>query len=213
MPENRKKLGLDDAYAVQTPDDNRALYRDWAQTYETDFAQARGYVYHQAVAGVYARDQRNLGPVLDVGCGTGMAGSELVAMGFPTVDGIDLSPEMLAQARAKETYRSLTEVDVTKPLPLPDAEYDGVMSVGTFTHGHLGPEPIGELVRVARPNALFALGVNAEHFEAKAFGAYLDVLVGAGCITQPEFERVRMYAAADDEHADDRALVTTFRVL
>ena len=33
-------LGLDAAYAVQTPDDNRRLYARWASTYETDFVAA-----------------------------------------------------------------------------------------------------------------------------------------------------------------------------
>jgi SAM-dependent methyltransferase len=206
-----RRLGLADAYSVETPDDSRALYRDWADTYESDFAHARGYVYHVGVAGLYARDQTTIGPVLDVGCGTGMAGTALVALGFPTVDGIDLSPEMMAKAELKGTYRQLLEADLTQPVPLPDASYDGVISVGTFTHGHLGPEPIAELVRVARRDALFAIGINAEHFSGQSFDTFLAAMTREGHITEPAFEHVRIYTAADDEHADDLAMVTLFR--
>lgn len=209
--EDDPKLGLADAYSVQTPDDNRALYRDWADSYETDFAEARGYVYHEGVAGLYAELQTASGPILDVGCGTGMAGTELVRLGFATVDGIDLSPEMMAKARAKGTYRQLTEADVTKPLPLEDGTYDGVISVGTFTHGHLGPKPLVELLRVSRPNAVFAIGINEEHFLSLSFDSFLHDLVSTGQITPPTLERVRIYSSADDEHAEDRALVAMFR--
>ena len=205
------KLGLSDAYSVETPDDNRALYRDWADTYETEFAAARGYVYHQGVAGLYAREQQSRGAVLDVGCGTGMAGVALAELGFETVDGIDLSPEMMERARPKGAYRTLTEVDVTQPLPIADETYDGVVSVGTFTHGHLGPEPLVELLRVTRRGAQFAIGINAEHYSTHAFDRFFDKLASSGAITEPSFEHVRIYTAADDEHADDLAMVALFR--
>lgn len=33
------------------------------------------------------------------------------------------------------------------------------MSVGTFTHGHVGPEAIHEVVRIVRPGGVIALGI------------------------------------------------------
>ena len=56
----KKTLGLDDAYAVKTPDDNRELYRAWADTYDTEFAAARGYQYPQRVAEVVANRASSL---------------------------------------------------------------------------------------------------------------------------------------------------------
>ena len=49
---DKKSLGLDDAYAVKTPDDNRELYRAWAATYDSDFAAARGYQYPLRIADI-----------------------------------------------------------------------------------------------------------------------------------------------------------------
>jgi hypothetical protein len=41
--------------------------------------------------------------------------------------------------------------------------------VGTFTKGHLGPQPINEPLRVATPGAHFARGLNIDHYAAHGF--------------------------------------------
>ena len=53
-PDGRQRFDLADAYAVETPDDNRGLYARWASTYESGFITANGYVYHLGVAGAFA---------------------------------------------------------------------------------------------------------------------------------------------------------------
>lgn len=211
-PEEGRKLGLNDAYAVQTPDDNRALYRDWAATYESDFITPRGYTYHLGLVEVLAHAGPDLeAPVLDVGCGTGIVGVALRDVGFARIDGIDLSPEMLEQARTKQVYGSLVEADVTQPLAFDDSSFGAITSVGAFTHGHLGPEPLHELVRITRPGGLLAIGINAEHYEERGFAAVLNAMLDAGTITERRLERVRIYTNADDEYADDLALVALLR--
>ncbi|MEM7095969.1 MAG: class I SAM-dependent methyltransferase [Actinomycetota bacterium] len=207
MSSDERKLGLDDAYAVETPDDNRALYKDWASTYEADFIEPRGYIYHEEVVRLFVDVVGTTGPVLDVGCGTGIVGEALASQGVEIIDGIDISPEMLAEASGKGCYRDLSEVDVTQPLDIADGAYGGVTSVGTFTHGHLGPEPLHELVRVVAPGGVLAIGINAEHYEEMGFEATLTALEDSGAIEPRRLERVRIYSNADDEHADDLALV------
>ena len=117
---------LADAYAVETPDDNRDLYARWAATYESAFIADNGYVYHLGVVGSFvdtASDEDD--PVLDVGCGTGLVGVALRATGPWTVDGLDLSTEMLGEARVKvagegdPVYRHLHEGDLTATLNIP----------------------------------------------------------------------------------------------
>jgi predicted TPR repeat methyltransferase len=122
--------GLEEAYAVQTPDDNRVLYRGWADSYEEDFVEALGYIYHEGVARVLASKLPPTDePILDVGCGTGVVGVALAKHGYPTVDGIDISPEMLQQSASKDVYRSLVEADLTKPISLATATYAGIVSI------------------------------------------------------------------------------------
>jgi predicted TPR repeat methyltransferase len=61
----------------------------------------------------------NIGPVLDLGCGTGLVGLALSDLALGPLTGIDLSPRMLDAARAKGLYAVLLEER------LPDALRDG----------------------------------------------------------------------------------------
>ena len=57
---------LEAAYALETPDDNRTLYRDWASTYDSEFIDATGYVFARGVAEVFDRYTKVDGPVLGI---------------------------------------------------------------------------------------------------------------------------------------------------
>lgn len=54
--------------------------------------------------------------VLDLGCGTGLAGLALSDLGLGPLTGFDLSPGMLDQARAKELYDELREARLPAAL-------------------------------------------------------------------------------------------------
>ena len=150
---------LDSAYALRTPADNRRYYADWAARYDADFAQAMAYRQPSRVADAFVAGGGS-GPVLDVGAGTGLLGVALAALGAVPIDGIDISPEMLAVARAKGCYRHLTVADLTLALPPLPRPCNGIVSSGTFTHGHLGPEVLDPLIAIAAPGATFAFSVH-----------------------------------------------------
>jgi predicted TPR repeat methyltransferase len=57
-----------------------------------------------------------LGPVLDLGCGTGLAAVALSNLPIGPFVGVDLSPKMLAQAAAKQLYSELRETDLMQML-------------------------------------------------------------------------------------------------
>ncbi|MEM9011959.1 MAG: class I SAM-dependent methyltransferase [Pseudomonadota bacterium] len=200
---------LEQAYALETPEDSVRLYRDWAASYDKGFAAAQGYVYPARVAEVFrARARVGDAPVLDVGAGTGLLGA---AVGRGEIDALDISPEMLEQAAAKGVYRSTIVGDLTQTLDLAKGTYGAVTSSGTFTLGHVGPEALGELLRVAKPGALFCLGINAAAFDKYGFGSTIAALVADGRITAPDYVRVRFYETADHDHADEAGYVTVFR--
>jgi len=200
---------LDTAYRIDGPEDAVRLYRGWAESYDTDFAKDWGYVAPRAIAQVFrAHAGRDDQPVLDVGAGTGLVAAELADW---AVDGIDISAEMLAIAAAKGLYRDRIEADLTKPLAIGDARYGSLISCGTFTHGHVGPECFAELLRIARPGALFCLGTLAAVLDGAGIGSALARLVAARRITPVDFREIRIYEGVDHPHADDRGLVMVFR--
>ena len=208
-PDFEPDLDLDGAYALKSLDDTKRLYAEWAETYDTDFAQEMDFVLPSRVAEQFAA-MGGAGPVLDFGCGTGLLGLELAKRDIGPIDGADLSREMLDVARRKTVYRDLTAGNVLDGYQMAGAPYRGIVSSGTFTNGHVGPEAISILLDLAVPNALFALSINGQHFEAAGFASAFEMLAPRiKDLTLPEF---RFYGdKASGPHKDDTGYIATFR--
>lgn len=213
--DEQRPFDVAEAYVVKSPAENRDLYRQWADTYESGFITNRGYVYHEKVAELFATNGGG-GPVLDVGCGTGIVGEALATHGVNPIDGIDISPDMMEKARAKTSgsgaavYRNFVEADLTQTIPIGSGTYTGVISVGTFTLGHVGPEALAELFRVGAAGAHYTFGINRAHFTERGFERHLDAAVADGTISPYELTEIRMYENEGDEHSTDTAFVAQF---
>jgi len=203
---------LSGAYALDGPDACRQLYADWAETYDADFASKMAFRLPAEVATAFLAAKPPEGPVLDVGAGTGLVAEALRTGGFAgNIDAVDLSRAMLDVAARKGVYRDLIEADITATLP-GSTRYAGIVSSGTFTHGHVGPEALTPLLDVARPGCVFVLSVNAGVWDGKGFDAALSAL--GDRIAGIHRAEVPIYGAEaqamDPEHADDKALILRF---
>lgn len=201
---------LEGAYALATPDDNVSYYRDFARHYDSAFAQGMGYQLPRLVAQTYLElagpsDQ----PIADLGCGTGLVAEFLPSGTF--IDGLDISEDMLAAAQSKGRYRTLHKLDLTQPFPQSIPTYPAIISSGTFTHGHLGPEAMENAISLGRSNALFILSINSEHFRTLGFNACLDKLNTRGLITNASHRTCQIYTDHNHDHAGDEAIICSFR--
>ena len=201
---------LENAYELNTPEDHRAYYKGFAPSYDADFARALGYCYPRIIAEAYKsaglpRDTK----IADIGCGTGLVAEALSKDHL--IDGFDISVEMLAQSEEKGLYQDLFECDITQDLSRFDQSYGAVLSAGTFTHGHLGPEPLSNILKIASKNALFVIGINKAHFETLGFAAKLAAMTHETKITRPLFKETEIYDKQGHEHSEDRALVVSFQ--
>ncbi len=207
MTEDRPNLNA--AYDLQSPDDSRRLYADWASSYDSTFAVDHDYQLHLHTVRAFVAEGGQ-GPVLDVGAGTGLAGQALAEMGVSPIDAADISAEMLHVAERKDVYRDLFEADLLQGLPVAPGTYAGVISSGTFTNGHVGPQALDELLRIARPGALFAISINAQHYASQGFDDKLHAL--GPTIRDLTLPETRIYGPrASDEHKDDTAFIALFR--
>ncbi|APE43560.1 methyltransferase type 11 [Sulfitobacter alexandrii] len=136
------KTFLDKAYGGRDTADTRQLYDDWAATYEAEIGE-NGY----ATPGRCAEALRRFAPdpcaaILDFGCGTGLSGLALKLAGFTTIDGMDLSGEMLAVAQEKNIYRDLVLIDGTGAPPVAKGQYAAIAAIGVIG---VGAAPVGVL--------------------------------------------------------------------
>ena len=205
-----EKKGLKDAYSLKTPEDSVNLYKTWASTYDDDFAKQNDYRSPIEIAKFFAQYSNNEDtPILDVGAGTGLIG-ECLNLTSKEIDAIDISPEMLSIARTKNCYSEIIEADLTKRLLINDNHYGAIVSAGTFTHGHVGPNVLDELLRVTRSGALFVFTVHFKLFNKAGFDKKL--LEIKKNITQPTFHEVDVYGSnPDKEHGSDQVIITVFR--
>ncbi|HEX3721751.1 MAG TPA: class I SAM-dependent methyltransferase [Nitrolancea sp.] len=140
--------------------DVRTGYGEWVTTYERTVENAMDIALLDTLSTApWATLQR----AVDLGCGTGRTGVWLRRHGVATIDGVDLTPEMLALAQAKGVYRWLVEASVTA-TGLDDSAYDLVSVCLVDEHlAELGPLYL-EAFRLVSPGAFLVLVAFHPHF-------------------------------------------------
>jgi len=188
---------LERAYALDSDEKSRALYRDWAETYDETMLTGLNYLSPAKVADLLALHLHDRGAsILDIGCGTGLAGQGLASHGFRHIDGLDISPEMMEVAKRRGVYQHFITADLNRVLDLPSAQYDGATCSGTFTHGHVAAPCLDEVFRILKPGAPFAFTVKLEVWESLGFKDKLLELGARGRITCLTFAHDTHYASS-----------------
>ena len=145
------------ARSLSSVEEAAELYGEWSSTYDDDVFGRLGVTGSARIAELLAgmladRSQ----PVVDLGCGTGAVGRRLNELGVTTLDGLDISPEMLAVAAATGAYRRVTVADLNDPPTALNRSYAAAISAGTFTSGHVGPAAVPRLLQLLRPGGVIA---------------------------------------------------------
>lgn len=206
------EIGLNDAYSVKTPEDNRKLYAKWADTYESDFVVTQGYEHPRIIAEYFHSElsstENEIQTVIDIGTGTGLVGRYLSVLKPGIVlDGIDISPEMLAEAKKKNVYRNLYERDLSKSILETAAPYDALITIGTFTHGHLGKDALLNILPLVRSDGYFVIGFNASYFTEQGFQELLSDLEREKVITITSLQESAVYKEDSPHHGSLNVLV------
>jgi predicted TPR repeat methyltransferase len=75
-----------------------------------------------------------VGPVLDLGCGTGLMAVVLSDLALRPLVGVDLSAGMLAEARAKGLYQALVQQDLEAFLDAPGPAWPVILAADVFCY-------------------------------------------------------------------------------
>ncbi len=145
------------------------------------------------------------GPLLDIGCGPGQTTAVLARAGAD-VTGLDLAPEMIAEARRRHPAIDFEVGDFARVLRPPHASaWGGIAAWYAFVHlsGTELPQAFSGLARVLAPGGVFALAVhvgNEVRHTEELFGVAVDldfVLHDAGqviaAVEGAGFTRVQWY--------------------
>jgi len=107
--------------------------------------------------------------ILDLGCGTGLAGAAFAGIAR-RLDGADLSPRIIEQARARDVYDSLAVADLEAVLADEGLSYDLILAADTLVYiGDLGPAFRGARRRL-KPAGFFLCTVEHQSDEGYALG-------------------------------------------
>ena len=139
------------------PNITAGVYDNWAEEYETHMKDV-GYTHPAMTAPLSTRHQP-AGDMPMLNAGTGIMAEILPALGYPVIDGFDISPGMLARAEKKNLYRDLKNGVLGERLDYADDSYAGVTASGVFTEGHVPLDGLDELVRVGKPSGHIVFSV------------------------------------------------------
>ena len=132
--------------------DVREGYGEWVRTYEQTVLDEMDLRLLERLPTDWAGARH----ALDLACGTGRIGAWLRPRTPATIDGVDLTPEMLEVARDKGVYQMLTVADVTR-TGLAAGAYD--LCVQSLADEHLlDLRPLyAEVARLTRSGGEFVL--------------------------------------------------------
>jgi predicted TPR repeat methyltransferase len=202
------RLGAEEVSSMP-PGYVRALFDQYAPRFDKTLVQDLDYCGPQVLlkavlaARHAARLPAHFKRVIDLGCGTGLAGREFASLSDELI-GIDLSPGMIERARATGLY---AQVDVTDMLQGLCAESDAsanlVIAADAFVYVPKLEPLLREALRVLEPQGLLAFTVETHPGEGVILGrglryahgeAYLrDAVSDAGltaCAIVPAATRV-----------------------
>ncbi|MBL9046313.1 MAG: class I SAM-dependent methyltransferase [Tabrizicola sp.] len=175
-----ERYSLHEAFRAKPVEETRALYDDWATTYERENL-VKGYRLPWMGAAMLARYlPAASGAVLDAGCGTGLVGEALSVLGYGSIIGCDLSPGMMALARSREAYADLALQDMSQRFQWPDAQFAGFICIGCFGPAHAPAASLRQMVRVTRPGGIGVFSLLDVNLDARGFGTVMRDLTETG---------------------------------
>ncbi|TPK39914.1 class I SAM-dependent methyltransferase [Mesorhizobium sp. B2-5-4] len=203
---DKANAALDSVYTADTPETLAQAYTAWAATYDSETASL-GYLLPFLITAWVARQvPAGEGPLLDAGCGTGLSGPSLKALGYSDIAGLDLSDDMLKIAGSRNAYGELKQAMLGGPLPWPDGHFRAFFSTGVFTISHAPASGLHELVRITKKGGHAIFTVRDQVFESGGFQVVFDELEQGGKWRTVEASPwFRCYAIAEPD-----ALVRTF---
>ncbi|MGC2047907.1 MAG: tetratricopeptide repeat protein, partial [Gallionella sp.] len=140
------------------------LFDDYADKFDTHLLQKLEYDIPEKLVALitqHATPHPEKWNVLDLGCGTGLAGVAIAQFARQLI-GVDLSTKMLEKAQARNLYQRLEGLDLlTMMRGEKTSSYDVIIAADVFVYIGKLDEIICETKRLLCPGGVFAFSVEA----------------------------------------------------
>lgn len=163
----------------------KQFYDEWAANYDLDTSSA-DYSGPTIAAKLLSRHLTDKDcKLLDAGCGTGLVGIELQALGYAEIDGFDLSESMAERAAASGVYQQVKAgVEMMQATQnYAGNSYDAVLSIGVFTLGHVPPEALKVLLELTRPGGLLLISTRTHYYDQTHYQQLVNELTASNRVT------------------------------
>ena len=90
--------------------------------------------------------------IIDVAAGTGLIGVELQKLGYTNLHALDISQEMLNEAKKKNVYKKLicAALNDQQIAEIETGEFDALVCASTMLTGHIRSSALVEMIRIVK---------------------------------------------------------------
>lgn len=159
-------------------DETIAVYADWADRYHAEVTE-RGYQTPDRLAAALTKFAALDTEILDFGCGTGIGGAALRKVGFRTIDGTDVTRQMLDQVADRSIYRKTWHASPAD-MGFAAGSYPVIVAVGVISLGAAPPETLAPLIDMMPEQGLLAMSYNDPTLADQSYADALDAVCDAG---------------------------------
>jgi predicted TPR repeat methyltransferase len=145
-----------------------AVFDNFAKTFDSHLIDGLRYRAPEQIVALIVNAQPSSGAqagtrldVLDLGCGTGLAGAAIAPRARNLV-GVDLSTNMLEKARARNVYTRLEHADLLTMMQRePAASYDAITATDVFIYVGRFDDVVAEAKRLLRSGGQFGFSIES----------------------------------------------------
>jgi predicted TPR repeat methyltransferase len=194
QPDDAVQRHLNNAVAGRAIDHVPSAYVEahfdaFADGFDDKLVNVLGYRVPEHLADMVRCHQTSFEHVLDLGCGTGLAGEHLRSVAGK-LSGVDLSARMLEQAARRAVYDTLTHAEALAHLAQHPAMFDLIFAADTLIYFGKLDALMAAVAEALMPGGVFAVSIEkaGRDFEILPSGRFAHAEAYVARLAEPHFE-------------------------
>ena len=172
-----------------------------SEVYENQVAQWN-YKCHEVAAELMKKFVAVQEKILDLGCGTGLAGEAFHRQGYRRIAGADISKKSLDIARKKNLYTELHQVDLQERLPFRDNAFDAISCTAVMTYIETPEKVLHEFSRIVKSGGYILFTNRTDIHAERQYPAILQRMEEQGVLKPAHLSPPMPYMPDNPDYTD-----------